>query len=143
MISSGKFMVVKKSILMGVIHIEVSILLYFEEYLKLILGHSIPKDRMFSFNRDNSDDNYPPRKPLELKGEDDDYSKEEINKEEEKEEVKETWKEDEDKNEGSKEVEIQNISDDHEDEEEEDKDEETGSKIIRASSLVKTTKINN
>ena len=92
---------------------------------------------MFSFNKDNSDDNYPPRKPLELKGEDD-YSKEEINKEEEKEEVKE----DEDRNEGSKEVEVQNISDDLEDEEEEDKDEETGSKIIRASSLVKTTKIN-
>ena len=108
---------------------------------KSYLGHNLHKDHLFSINRDYSDDHYPPRKPLELKGEDDDCEKEEINEGEAKEEVKEIQKEDKYKKEESKEVEISNISDDSEDEEEEENDAKTGSKIIRASSLVKTTKL--
>ena len=109
---------------------------------KSYLGHNLHKDHLFSINRDYSDDHYPPRKPLELKGEDDDdCEKEEINEGEAKEEVKEIQKEDKYQKEESKEVEISNISDDPEDEEEEENDAKTGSKIIRASSLVKTTKL--
>ena len=102
---------------------------------KTSLGHNIHKDHLFSINRDESDHHYPPRKPLELKGEDDD------NEEEAKEEVKKIQIEDKYQKEESKEVEINNISDDPEDEEEEENDAKTGSKIIRASSLVKTIKL--